>query len=87
MDHRHTGDTAGRVVDLSAFRRSLKAKKRRAATARKKSVTTSLHIDIYQDGQIDSRPLKVHRTQAISLLRLVLAVSNHLVEIHAGQAG
>jgi len=55
--------------------------------AQRKTITTSLHIDIFQDGRIESRPLVVNRTQAISLLKLVLAVSSHLVEVHSGLAG
>jgi len=59
----------------------------RARREQRNAITTSLHIDIYQDGRIESRPLVVSQMQAISLLKLVLAVSNHLVEVHSGLAG
>lgn len=85
MDDQRTGDATGRVVDLAAFRRAARQAEARAKYARK-SVTTSLHIDIYQDGRIESRPLVVHRTQAVSLLKLVLAVSSHLVDVHVRRA-
>ncbi|WP_180719699.1 hypothetical protein [Paraburkholderia largidicola] len=75
------------MVDLTAFRRATRAAEARARKARAGEVTTSLHIDIYQDGKINSKPLVVSRAQALSLLKLVLAVSNHLVEVHAGRAG
>lgn len=87
MDDRQAGDATPRVVNLASYRRAARRAELRAHRARRKCITTSLHIDIYQDGRIESQPLVANPTQAISLLKLVLAVSNHLVEVHSGRAG
>jgi hypothetical protein len=74
------------VVKLAVVRRR-KARLQAAAEREKKgSIATSLHVDITTDGNVMFPPLLVHSAQALALLKIVLAVSTHLLEVHAGRA-
>lgn len=80
------GKSSGNVVDLSAFRRR---KRRTAANRRPASPLgsgTSLHIEISPRGDISFPPVVVQRPHALALLRMVLAVSDHILNVHVGQA-
>lgn len=74
------------VVKLAVVRRK-KARLQATAERRKReSIATSLHVDITTDGNVMFPPLLVHSAQALALLKIVLAVSSHLLEVHAGRA-
>ncbi len=85
MNGEHEG-TSGKVVDLVAFRRR-RERKRKPPTSRKRSLPrSSLSIEILGDTVKFPTPI-VRRVHALALLRIVLEVSNHLLEVHSGRFG
>jgi hypothetical protein len=85
MRERGDGSTSGKVVSFAAARRRIAQRNRLAARACRKKIATSLHIEIHQDGAIRFPPLVLNSAHAIVLLKIVLAVSSHLVEVHGAQ--
>lgn len=73
----------GKVIQLALVRRRKSSARAAEARERRRAIATSLHVDITTDGEVTFPPLVVHSAQAVALLKIVLAVSTYLVEVHA----
>ena len=85
MRDREDARNHGKVIQLAVVRRKKSRANIAAARARRRAIATSLHVEITTDGEVTFPPLVVHSAQAIALLKIVLAVSSYLVEVHAGR--
>lgn len=86
MPQPHGAKDSGNVVDLSTFRRRKGRAESRSETQPPSGPGSSLHIEISPHGDISFPPIVVQRPHALALLRMVLAVSDHLLNVHVGHA-
>jgi hypothetical protein len=86
MSQPHGAKDSGNVVNLTAYRR----RKGRAKSQRKQQPPagpgSSLHIEISPHGDISFPPIVIQRPHALAILRMVLAISDHILNVHVGNA-
>ncbi|MFK4447482.1 hypothetical protein ABH944_007780 [Caballeronia udeis] len=67
------------VIQLASFRKPAPL-----PTAQTK-ITSRLHIDIMNDGSIEFPPVEVAQTQALTMLRVIIAFADYCLDQHNGR--
>jgi hypothetical protein len=65
---------SARVINLSDYRKP-------AADA-----VSSLHIEITEAGKVTTQPLQITQVNAMAMLKILVAICAHLIEVQGGRA-